>query len=187
MKNLFIVPLKQSTIIDNVDITTILKPSSKYLKQLHPAYTISEVYPEDAITFAEGEDEEDEDQITDIDENRLLGYNLSYPYKVKEEKLYCLVADMEDYLFPIAYSPYKAPLETYRLNLDWDSISCRISLMANSKKHIGNKYTSVKELTSNYLVDIDASILDKELIRLYNIDMRYVDTCNEVEEGDDDE
>lgn len=182
MENLFIVPLKSQTTVDYVDIITILKPpSSKYP---YPGYEIDEVYPEEAIIFAENEDDE-EDEILDIDINKLKGYNISYLVKRKEDTTYCLVADMGTYFFPIAHSLFKKPLEDYRLSLDWDSVSCRVSLLANSEKNKHDRFMKLKDLVETYLLDEDEVYQNKLLIGLYNKQLREIK--QNIEEVDRDE
>jgi hypothetical protein len=192
MENKFsIVILKRMKVVDDTEICTTIKPPLEYFKRIHPSYLVANMYPQDAVTFAGDEDddeEEDQLEILDIDEDKLLGYNIAFPTVVDSSRVYCLVFHMPNYVFPLAYGEFKKQLEIFRDSLDPSSVACRLSLMAHTEKNKGLMYKSIESLINNYLVDREMVMLEKELLRQHNEDLKYIkENSNITEEEDIDE
>ena len=171
MSKFEIVLLRRYAVVDDIEMTTLIKPPVEYLSHVHPSFILSTMYPEDAVTFSDSDDDE-EPEILDIDENQLLGYNLTIPKVKKTPKTYCLVIDSTDYVFPVAYSEDKKELELYRDCLDVTSVGCRVSLMITSEKHKVFKYGDISDLIDNYLRDSELEDLERDTVRDFKEDLK---------------
>jgi hypothetical protein len=185
-----IVILKRMKVVDDTEICTTIKPPLEYFKRIHPSYLVANMYPEDAVTYAEPDDDEDDEEmdeweIADIDEDKLLGYNVRFPVVVESARVYCLVFHMPDYVFPLAYGEFKKQLEIFRDSLDPSSVACRLSLMANTEKNKKLKYKNIESLMNNYLVDREMVMIEKELLRQHNEDLKYIKENSDIIQEED--
>jgi hypothetical protein len=184
MSKFEIVLLRRYAVVSDIELTTLIKPPVEYLQKVHPSLIISTMYPEDAVTFSESEEDE-EPEIVDIDENQLLGYNLTVPKIQKIPKTYCLVLDMITYVFPIAYSEDKKELEVYRDCLDITTLGCRVSLMTTSEKHSIHMYSDIRDLIDNYLRDSELEELERDTVRDFKEDLKAMKEDSLEIEGDE--